>query len=1297
MPRGENAVMTHGDLDRIEEIFSAALERPPQNRIAFVRQACGGDAALETRVQSLLDAHEKAGEVLPAPPEVIGDLDESAPDAAGQRLGQYTIRRTIASGGMGIVYEAEQDHPRRTVALKVLRRGIASRQAMRRFGHEVEILGRLQHPNIAQIYDAGTFDEGEGAQPYFAMEYIHGRPLIEGANAEKLGIRERLALLVKICKAVWHAHQQGVIHRDLKPDNILIDDQGEPKILDFGIARATDSDIQTTTLQTDMGQLIGTVPYMSPEQVAGDPHKLDTRSDVYSLGVLLYELLSDRLPHDLKDRTIPEAVRIIGEDDPTPLSSISRTFRGDLDTIVSKALEKEKDRRYQSAAELAADVRHYLSDEPIVARPPSMFYQLGKFARRNKGLVAGIAVAIAALLLGSVLATWQAIHATRLEREARWPSYIANIGAAQGSLAAGEIGSARRRLEEAPEEHRSWEWRHLRESLDQSVAVLGGHEGRVWTVAFDPDGERLAAGSNGPVYLWDVGTGDLLRRLIGHTGGVTSVAFSPDGTRLASASWDATIRVWDVNSGAELRKLEGHRFGIGIRCLAFSPDGLRLVSGATVKEKSAAPARTDLEPAPAPGRCIRVWDVATGEELVTMAAGPDVKAVAYSLDGSTIVSGHADGALRFWDAASGEQRAESSGLGPIYTIAFGPHGDDLVTLNWDEGRLTRRSAQDGAVLVSHDLHLPDVAMSPCYDPGGTWLALGSRDGTVRRVDPRTGALIETFHGHERWVCAVAVAPDGRLIASGSYDGTVRLWVPGSSRRSEILRGPTHTGCFAALDFSPDGTRLAGAVMSGYCVTVWDVGEGRRIATFLPPAATLNGVAFSPDGSCLVSMLRDETMIGWDTTTGETLWIAEEDVEERRGWNSIDFSPDGRFVACGAWGGDAPIRDAATGQLVTRAPGEGSQVLSVAFSPDGKRIATSRWGAPVMVWDLDSRRLIHTLRVPGSPLTYRVAFSPDGSMIAASGWDGTIRRWDAETGEEQPRLQGHADQVYDIAFSPDGRRLASASGGKAVRVWDVATGDEVAAFRDFPEGTSGEVWGIAFSPDGTRLAIGIANGTVRLCDSVPRAQRFEEREALRAAEPEARRVLEAALSASSDYALAAERIRKDADLSEPVRRVALNRLLSRAVAEREPVGVSPLIVNVNAWYVVSVPDETPESYARALRWATAAARAVPDEGNYLNTLGVAQFRCGMYEEAIETLLRSDALYVETGGGEQPASAAFIAMAHYRLGRTERARAELDRARGLMDDTQATTHEENQAFLREAEALIEGEARPPPSAE
>jgi tetratricopeptide (TPR) repeat protein len=249
------------------------------------------------------------------------------------------------------------------------------------------------------------------------MELVKGKPLIEIAEAKGLGTRQRLELFTKVCDAVQYAHHKGVIHRDLKPDNILVDDFGEPRILDFGIARATDSDIQATTLRTDIGQLIGTVPYMSPEQVTGDPGDLDTRSDVYSLGVVLYELLCGRLPHDLREKSIPDAVRVIREEEPTPLSSINRIFRGDIETIVAKALEKEKDRRYQTPAELAADVHHYLADEPIVARPPSTFYQLRKFARRNKAVVAGVAGMFILLLAGSIGTTTGLIKSNNRQKE----------------------------------------------------------------------------------------------------------------------------------------------------------------------------------------------------------------------------------------------------------------------------------------------------------------------------------------------------------------------------------------------------------------------------------------------------------------------------------------------------------------------------------------------------------------------------------------------------------------------------------------------------------------------------------------------------------------------------------------------------------------------------------------------------------------------------------------------------------------------------------------------------------------
>jgi len=339
-------------------------------------------------------------------------LRESHPN-----IGAYRILGLLGEGGMGIVYRAEQQNPQRIVALKVIRLGVASTEHLRRFEQEAELLGRLQHPGIAHIYEAGTAKSGAGSQPYFAMEFIQGPSVLQYANTRDLNTRARLELMARICDAVNHAHQRGIIHRDLKPSNILVDESGQPKILDFGVARVTDSDTQATR-QTDMGQLIGTLAYMSPEQVLADPLALDIRSDVYALGVLLYELLAGKAPYHTERKALHEVVQVIREEDPTPLSSINRRYRGDVETIVAKALEKDRTRRYASAAELGADIRRYLADDPIVARPPSTGYQLQKFARRHKALVAGTAAVFLVLVAGIIASSREAVVARRAEQTA---------------------------------------------------------------------------------------------------------------------------------------------------------------------------------------------------------------------------------------------------------------------------------------------------------------------------------------------------------------------------------------------------------------------------------------------------------------------------------------------------------------------------------------------------------------------------------------------------------------------------------------------------------------------------------------------------------------------------------------------------------------------------------------------------------------------------------------------------------------------------------------------------------------
>lgn len=406
---------------------------PQAGREAFLHECCGGDAARVEKVLGLL----REQEVSTIQRTAARDGDEARPHPTPQghpgmpaQLGRYRVLDLLGEGGMGVVYLAEQDNPRRTVALKVMRPGVLSPRLLRRFELESQVLGRLQHPGIAQVFEAGVFDGAGGAassrnaQPFFAMEHIRGVPLTvfaDGANptGQPLDRAARIELFIKVCEAVQHAHAKGVIHRDLKPANVLViadaatPGLGQPKVLDFGVARATDGDIAAATLQTDVGQLVGTVPYMSPEQIAGDPNELDTRSDVYTLGVILYELLCGRLPHRLSDKTVPEAVRIIGQEDPDPPSSVDRGLRGDLQTIILKTLEKDRSRRYQSASELAADLRRYLSDEPIAARPPSRTYQLRKFASRNRGLVAGLCASAVLLAAGAAGVSWQAVRATR--------------------------------------------------------------------------------------------------------------------------------------------------------------------------------------------------------------------------------------------------------------------------------------------------------------------------------------------------------------------------------------------------------------------------------------------------------------------------------------------------------------------------------------------------------------------------------------------------------------------------------------------------------------------------------------------------------------------------------------------------------------------------------------------------------------------------------------------------------------------------------------------------------------------
>jgi len=974
----------------------------------------------------------------------------------GAEVGPYKLIGVLAEGGYGVVYLASQDRPiRRRVALKIVKPGMDSKQVIARFEAERQALALLDHPNIAHIYDAGATPAGH---PYFAMEFIEGLPITEYCDRQKLTIRERLRLFIQVCDGVQHAHQKGIIHRDLKPSNILVttkDDRPLVKVIDFGIAKALTQPLTERTLYTEQGQFVGTPDYMSPEQAQMDGYGMDTRSDVYSLGVVLYELLTGVLPFDpadLRSGGVDHIRAVIREHEPrtpsTRLTSLgaglaeiaqrrgtdprtlARTLRRELEWIPLKAMRKEPSRRYQSSAEFAGDIEDYLQDRPLLAGPESRTYRAKKLIRRHVVSLVVAAVVVASLAIGLAVSTVSLIREQQARRVAvaaqeketaqrqrtEALAYASDMSLAQQAMAMNDLGRARRLLEDhrpkaGEVDLRGWEWR----------------------------------------YLWQQCQSDALGEVCRYPGSVTSVAYSPDGRVLAVAGYGQNfVDLWDVSGRKRIATLEPKEGHIA----AFSPRGDLLATDS--------------------GRQIRLWRTSTWDPVGELTLAASIQAIKFSPDGTLLASLSDPDELTVWEVDRWTIVLQKRDVKPSI-----PH------LGWVD-----------------------------FSPDGKALAIGDADHHVQVVDLANGdTVLDIPEAHAESITRVAWSPNGSVIASGSgyRGGPIRLWDAASGKPVGALEA--HTSWISQLIFSADGRRLysAGADQT---IRIWDVDQQRCLATLRGASDEVWGLALSPDSATLVSSSRDGVVAFWSA-----LVQPEEQMPRLIALGEFArpaFAPAGQVLAMPR-GGIVSLLDLTTFEEIEQLPALGSDVYIVVYSADGTLLVSGSRSGLTRVWSCAERRLLQELgaaNVPAYPLgfaadgrwllsvdakhravwwdtltwqtvrtslvgpSYFGAVSPDGRLLALG--DTQAIHWlNAETGELlEVTPSGHRDWLQGIAFSSNGSQAASVDTCGTVAIWDSSSFKLIAAFKGHMHGTHA----VAFSPDGRRLATsGDGSDAVKLWD------------------------------------------------------------------------------------------------------------------------------------------------------------------------------------------------------------------------
>ena len=1057
---------------RAHELLKQAAALDEQSRAPFVESQCNGDRQLYKTVMSLLAALTASHEFLEAPA-----LSQLAPAQAAPRrdsaptpdaVGNYLIVGVLGVGGMATVYEAIQEQPRRRVALKVLHHGLTHTNAYERFAFETEALARLHHPGIAQIYESGAAPLGpSGPVPFFAMELIpEAVTLTAFAQRQSLSLRARIELFASVCDAVHHGHQHGVIHRDLKPGNVLVDRDGRAKVIDFGIARATESSGEPLTAVTDVRQIVGTLNYMAPEQCTPNS-AIDIRTDVYSLGVLLHELLCGTLPHDVAGAPLPAALNTIAHE---PVSRPIVPFAGAnryLEAILVKALEKQPERRYDSASALASDLRRWLNNQPIEARTPGVIDQCRLFAKRNRAVVAvGSSIVLSAILIAAlstifavklsneVTARRTAEQQTITERDlALWQAYTAQIAGALSAYKTNEFLQMRSRLASASHPARGWEWGFLSRLAEQSSTMIVAHSDMILDFAVDEGWTRFAtASADGSVRLWNAADGSLLHTFAGDPAfKMFTVDFTSDGRRLIAGDEQGIVRLLDASNLEEIEQIADFRAAVKMtrglpnnRVAAAMDNGnariWTLEPRSEIRLPNDQPGGIDgLEVSPE-GTLLatfnaegKVW-VRNIDDLSIehrFECSGSVNQVRFSPDSKILAAAGGSGTLILWNLADETILHEipaTGGVNTVRSLGFSNDGS-IIAAGLVHRGIVVCSVLDGHIICELGGHTEAVS-GLRFRPDDNLLVSTSWDRTIRmwRTDEFGTPGGAVLKGHETQAYSVCFSPDGSIIASGSNDGSVLLWDP--DRACAIARLKDGEYQVHAVDFSADGQFLA-AGCSDKTVRVWNTATGAVAARLTGPRSWIACVAFDCSGTRVAAGSHDTTARVWNWRTG----VQELDLaKHHERVNSVRFSPDGALIATGSRDKTVRLWDASTGEEKFEFDEHESDVFAVLFSHDGKILYSGSRDQTVRVWEVARGRLLRTLGGHGQFVT-SLALATDGTRLAAGSWFGEVVLFDVRTHDQIAAFRAHESAVRGVAFSPDGRWLATASLDSTVRLFD----------------------------------------------------------------------------------------------------------------------------------------------------------------------------------------------------------------------------------------------------------------------